>query len=59
MGRITITFTVSMPPEMVEQIELVRRLEHRTRSEFIREAVRSYLKQFPKSSDQNAKMLKS
>jgi len=46
MGRITTTFTVSMPPEMAEQIELVRMLEHRTRSELVREAMRIYLARF-------------
>jgi len=33
-----------MPPEMAEQMESVRRLEHRTRSELVREAVRIYLR---------------
>ena len=44
MARITTTFTVSMPPDMAEQIELVRRREHRTRSELVREALRVYVK---------------
>lgn len=34
--------TVSLPPKMVSDIEKVRRVEQRTRSEFIREALRVY-----------------
>lgn len=34
--------TVSLPPEMVVDVERVRRAERRTRSEFIREALRVY-----------------
>ena len=36
------TMTVSLPPEMVEELERVRKAEHRTRSELIREALRTY-----------------
>ncbi|MBI3305481.1 ribbon-helix-helix protein, CopG family [Candidatus Parcubacteria bacterium] len=36
------TMTVSLPPEMVADIEKVRRTERRTRSELVREALRVY-----------------
>lgn len=41
--RIRQTMTVSLPPEMIRQVEKVRRLEHRTRSELVREALRTYI----------------
>jgi predicted transcriptional regulator len=34
--------TISLPPAMVAEVEKVRRSEHRTRSELVREALRSY-----------------
>ena len=34
--------TISLPPAMVKQIEKVRKQEHRTRSELMREALRHY-----------------
>jgi CopG family transcriptional regulator/antitoxin EndoAI len=40
--RTTETMTVSLPPAMVKQFETVRRAENRTRSELVREALRSY-----------------
>jgi Arc/MetJ-type ribon-helix-helix transcriptional regulator len=36
------TMTISLPPEMMEQMERVRKAEHRTRSELVREALRTY-----------------
>jgi Arc/MetJ-type ribon-helix-helix transcriptional regulator len=36
------TMTISLPPEMIQEVELVRKAEHRTRSELVREALRSY-----------------
>lgn len=36
------TMTISLPPEMVQEFEIVRKAEHRTRSELIREALRRY-----------------
>ena len=40
--------TISLPPAMVRQVERVRKREHRTRSELVREALRSYLEdRFP------------
>lgn len=42
MARTTATFTISLPPEMFAELELVREKEYRTRSELIREALRRY-----------------
>jgi CopG family transcriptional regulator / antitoxin EndoAI len=42
MARVTATFSVSLPPEMATELEQVRREEHRTRSELVREALRRY-----------------
>ncbi len=36
------TMTVSLPREMIREIEEVRKAEHRTRSELVREALRTY-----------------
>jgi CopG family transcriptional regulator / antitoxin EndoAI len=44
MDRISATFSISLPPEMAEQLERVRRKEHRTRSELVREALRHYMR---------------
>jgi metal-responsive CopG/Arc/MetJ family transcriptional regulator len=35
--------TISLPPEMIDQVERVRKVEHRTRSELVREALRTYM----------------
>jgi len=40
--RTTETMTVSLPPALVRQFEEVRKLESRTRSELVREALRVY-----------------
>lgn len=42
MPRTTATFSVSVPPEMAEELERVQKVEHRTRSELVREALRQY-----------------
>jgi len=34
--------TISLPREMMEQVEATRKAEHRTRSELVREALRTY-----------------
>lgn len=44
MSRTTATFSVSVPPEMAGEIERVRKSEHRTRSELVREALRQYIR---------------
>lgn len=36
------TMTVSLPREMIREVEKVRKAEHRTRSELVREALRVY-----------------
>ena len=42
MARITVVVSVSLPPAMVAELDLVCKIEHRTRSELIREALRQY-----------------
>ena len=37
------TFTVSLPPELAEEVDRLAAAEHRTRSELFREAFRRYL----------------
>src|SRR5262245_38529441 len=37
------TMTVSLPSAMLEEVDAVRKKEHRTRSELVREALRVYL----------------
>jgi CopG family transcriptional regulator / antitoxin EndoAI len=43
------TFTISLPPAMAEQVEKTMQAENRTRSELVREALRTYIaiRQFP------------
>jgi len=36
------TITISLPPEMADRVETTMRAEHRTRSELMREALRTY-----------------
>jgi metal-responsive CopG/Arc/MetJ family transcriptional regulator len=42
MSRITVTFTISLPPTMAAELEAAQTAERRSRSEIIREALRSY-----------------
>jgi len=42
MARTTVILSVSLPPEVVIELALVCKIEHRTRSELIREALRRY-----------------
>ncbi|MGB7621616.1 MAG: ribbon-helix-helix protein, CopG family [Terriglobia bacterium] len=44
--RTTQTMTISLPPAMLKEIERVRLAENRTRSELMREALRTYLRTF-------------
>lgn len=37
------TITISIPPEMAEQVQKTMKAEHRTRSELVREALRRYI----------------
>ena len=41
--RTSKTITFSLPPEIVEEVEIARKAERRTRSELVREALRYYL----------------
>jgi len=40
--RTTKTLTISLPPAMVDELDRLRKREHRTRSELMREALRHY-----------------
>ena len=42
-NRTTKTVTISLPPTMADQLDRVRRHDHRTRSELMREALRQYV----------------
>ena len=44
MARVTVTFCVSLSPEMAAEIDRIMEIEHRTRSELIREALRRYFR---------------
>jgi predicted transcriptional regulator len=41
--RESATFTISLPPAMAKEVQRVMKVEHRTRSELVREALRIYL----------------
>ena len=41
--RTTRTFTISLPPKMMQELEQAQKAEQRTRSELVREALRFYL----------------
>ena len=43
--RNTKTITFSLPPEMAQQVQDVMRMEGRTMSELIREALRNYMEE--------------
>ncbi len=43
--RTTKTWTISLPPQLVREAERMAREENRTRSEFVREALRLYLEE--------------
>lgn len=45
---------VALPPGLLEQIDFVAQVEHRTRSDLIREAMRRYLNAFQR--DQGPRM---
>ena len=52
------TFTISLPPAMAEQVEKTMRAENRTRSELIREALRTYIaiRKFPEETPTPAEL---
>ncbi len=41
--RETVVWTISLPPQMAEKAEALAKLENRTKSELIREALRQYM----------------
>jgi predicted transcriptional regulator len=57
MARTTSTLTISLPPEMLKELERVRKREHRTRSELMREALRTYFsKRIPEEAPTTAEL---
>jgi metal-responsive CopG/Arc/MetJ family transcriptional regulator len=40
---------VALPPGLLEQIDFVAQVEHRTRSDLIREALRRYIESFKRT----------
>jgi predicted transcriptional regulator len=55
--RTTETMTISLPPGMARQLEKVRKQEHRTRSELMREALRRYFdSRFPEVTPTQAEL---
>ncbi|MBI1956721.1 MAG: ribbon-helix-helix protein, CopG family [Acidobacteria bacterium] len=46
------TITISLPPEMARRVERTRKREQRTRSELVREALRTYFstREFPEET---------
>ena len=57
MARTTSTLTISLPPAMLKELERVRKHEHRTRSELMREALRSYFSnRFPEEVPTTAEL---
>lgn len=57
MARTTSTLTISLPPEMLKELERVRKREHRTRSELMREALRTYFsKRIPEETPTTAEL---
>jgi metal-responsive CopG/Arc/MetJ family transcriptional regulator len=42
MARVTVVVAISLPPEMVVELDALCKKEHRTRSELVREALRQY-----------------
>ena len=45
MSRTTALLSISLPPAMAEELDRIRRCEHRTRSELVREALRKYIRE--------------
>ncbi len=44
MSRTSATLSISLPPQMADELDRVRGKEHRTRSELVREALRHYIR---------------
>jgi predicted transcriptional regulator len=57
MARTTSTLTISLPPAMLKELERVRKQEHRTRSELMREALRaSFSNRIPEEAPTTAEL---
>jgi CopG family transcriptional regulator/antitoxin EndoAI len=52
------TFSISLPPKMADEVEKTMRAEHRTRSELVREALRTYItvRQLPEETPTPAEL---
>jgi metal-responsive CopG/Arc/MetJ family transcriptional regulator len=50
VSRTTATLSISLPPEMAKELTRIQKAEHRTRSELVREALRSYIRQADRRS---------
>ena len=52
------TFTISLPPAMAQQVEKTMQAENRTRSELVREALRTYIaiQRFPEETPTPAEL---
>jgi metal-responsive CopG/Arc/MetJ family transcriptional regulator len=52
------SITISLPPKMAEQVEETMKVEHRTRSELVREALRTYfaIRRFPEETPTAAEL---
>jgi predicted transcriptional regulator len=52
------SITISLPPEIAEQVEETMTVEHRTRSELMREALRTYfsVRHFPEETPTPAEL---
>ena len=57
--RISRTITFSLPPEMFEQVQLVKEEEGRDMSELVREALRLYMEDRELRRDQLRERLRS
>lgn len=44
---------IALPPAMLEQVDYIAQMEHRTRSDLIREALRRYLDNFRRTQGAN------
>jgi CopG family transcriptional regulator/antitoxin EndoAI len=42
MGRVTKTLTISLPPQVYDEVEKLARLEQKTKSELVRDMIRVY-----------------
>jgi CopG family transcriptional regulator/antitoxin EndoAI len=42
MARVTKTLTISLPPQVYDEVEKLARLERKTKSELVRDMIRAY-----------------